>query len=219
MKKRNILLIVSIAFILTGCTAQYNLEIDGNKFYENIETQIYDYQINEIKENGVGDVDNPFSVLLNNDQLALSNDDSKFYKKTIKESNGTKTINLSYKYSLEEFKNSNTLKTCFENYKFDTDGKYYDFEATGYFYCLYGESLDINIKTSNKVVSNNADEVKGNTYTWHISNDENINIKIKMEKTNKKVYQYMLISFGAIIIILILLVLIFLNKKNGKDKF
>ena len=28
MKKRNILLIISIAFILTGCTTQYNLEID-----------------------------------------------------------------------------------------------------------------------------------------------------------------------------------------------
>lgn len=182
MKK---ILIIFILIFLTGCSAEYNLNISNNSFKENINVTIPNNMIPEKEESktelGI-EKDDQLTPFLEEKTNSLMNSD-KFYKKKIKKLNDYTQVNMSYKYNENNFKEANSINLCFEYPELDFTENYY-INLQGKFYCLYGDSVDIKIKTNNKVLFNNADEKIGNVYVWHIdeSKIDFVDIKIEVSK-------------------------------------
>ncbi len=134
--------------------------------------------------------------------------------------------------SLEEYLQSSgsRLGSCFDkvSYDYDKESKKITIATTQKFYCMtidykIYDSIDFSIKTYNKVYDNNADEVKGNIYTWHINADNKNNKKIFFVVGNNTYVWYYYLRFlfyglgivAAILFVLYLVVSIF---KHFSDK-
>ncbi len=202
--KKALSIIIAI-FLLTGCSSEYNLELSNNKIKEKIVTNILDSDIPS-QQSSISEVDDRITPFINNDQYPFDDSDDKKYKKTIKEDNGTTQVTLEYNYSHSDYRKSKIYKTCFEKARFDNLDNGYQLNFTGKFYCLYGDELVVNIKTNNKVISNNATKVSGNTYTWIINNDNvnDININMKISDQSKTI-NYVLYVIAAIFFIAVII--------------
>ena len=177
MKK--FILLLSI-FLLTGCGVQYNLTINKETIDENITLSIDEQSIDE----------RMISELTYERNSPYLN--SKEYYEINSYNNGS-ISNYNYKFShkINDFANDKLLKWCYQNVEIKNDFAQFSINTSDIFICARQESqnkLDyaqINITTDLKVVSNNADEVNGKTYTWNITKDNYLNkpIKINIEKS------------------------------------
>lgn len=89
---------------------------------------------------------------------------------------------------------------------------------SGQFSCLFSSSMDINIKSDNKFLYNNADEVNKNVYTWHINNknSSDVLIEMKIDKNNDSFYlNIFFVGLFIVIIVLLFLFLRFLKKSRS----
>lgn len=237
MKKRIIVLIM-ILLLTTGCTCEYNLKIDGNKFSEeiiitaeNAEEKNYldaEWQISTDRDEfeRFGDSstktenqEDNYNYKVNSDNLTLNYD----FTKTglMSASSVTRCYN---KLTITTHENSTIISTskqanCYSNYP--------DLS-----------NLVINIEVDRPVISHNADNIKGNIYTWNITkeNAEDKAINLVLDDTvkpepssssskdldgekNKKSKDYSLYIFSAILLVVMLGVYMVFNKiKNNQDK-
>lgn len=197
MKK--ISLMITALLMLVGCSNEYNLTITNDKITEDINIVIpkslltnYDNQSSERNPETYVEEDDQITPFLSNDQYALKN---KKYQKEVTEDNDNYYVNLNYEYKPEEFKEGRALSSCFENVTYENNNDYYLINLSGRFYCLYGEETVINVKTANVVEEENADEKKGNTYTWTINKDNVNDAKITLKVLKKtKVERYLLVG-------------------------
>lgn len=217
MKK--ILLLSILCLLMTGCTINYNLEINEDSFKETITGNVLNEEM-QLEENQT-DV-NIFDYLINYEQSALNNIENSLYNKTINKNTNSIDYNYSFTYNEKNINNSKVLNECFENFKFDNiDNKYY-FIANGDFYCNYAEEVKINIITDYKVIVNNANKIKGNIYTWTISrNDiEDLELYMTIDKNeqNKKLFIPWgpLKTIGLIILIILSGICIYFLKREEK---
>lgn len=221
MKKIKLILLIVIAFAVTGCEAHYNLTITKTGMKESV-----DFLYNNTPENK--------SILkdyLDNDYMAYYNmNNRKSYHYDKKEINKDDTIgmNLTYTYLIDDLKKSSLLDSCYykksvirtkDEIVLSTDGKAM---------CFYKDQdklldkLIINITTDLNVVENNADKVNGNTYTWIIddTNFQNkpVNMKINLKETEEKSFAWgIILIIAGIIIISGISALIFVYIKNRKN--
>ena len=214
---KKIIFIFFMLILLTGCTSEYKLEISNGKFEENISAVIPKNMVPDFEENEEIDFeyDDPVTPFLEQKTASITTNES-FYKKKISESNDYFKVNLSYTYDEEKFKIANSINTCFEYPELDFSKNYY-INLQGAFYCLYGDSLDIKIKTKNKVIFNNADEVLGNTYIWHIDekNVDYVDIKMDIKKgTANNVFVGM--SLLVIVVVAVTIIGYIFYTKNKK---
>lgn len=183
--RHKIIIIIGLLILLTGCTSEYTLEISNNKFEEEITVVIPDSAIPQPTQevlDGQVDLDDQITPFIEGKTEALITNDKFYTKKVTKKDNFT-FVDLKYSYDEKEFEKANSINTCFEYPELDFSNNYY-INLQGAFYCLYGDSIDVKIKTKNKVVYNNADEVTGNTYIWHIDekNVDYVDIKMNIKK-------------------------------------
>lgn len=216
MKRKFLILILLL--LLTGCSTNYNLKVSNNSFKENIDLVI-EKNIEVEATDEIIEKDDQVTPFLNEKTASLTTND-KFYKKKVKDLDNYAQVQMSYKYTEDEFKNANSINLCFEYPELDFNENYY-IHLQGEFYCLYGDSIDIKIETKNKVYSNNADKVDGNTYIWHI-NSENIDyvdIEIDIDK-GVSTYDIIFVVISVIALISLLFIGIKLYKNNKeKNKF
>lgn len=197
MKKKIVYLIV-LVILTTGCSVDYNLVIDGeNNFSEDFtvtalqsENQDLDYLMANFKEEYPVFNDQEFQYY----DPYVKNDKYTYYEKSyVAISNGYKfnyKVNLNY----NNFNRARTIKTVFK-----TGGVGYVKEEDYYYLSLsnlvlfdYNQDLEfINVNITFKdleVISNNALEVRGNTYTWRLDKNskEGINVKYK-RKSNTSI--------------------------------
>jgi hypothetical protein len=178
MNKKNILLAVLI-ILLTGCSVNYNLVFKDDLIEETITITPENTQE---KQNA--------QQFENRDYYAIIDaNNQKKYKKTI-ESDGNYIFN--YKYDFSNFKNSR-FTSCYDAYTLTNDSGIITLSTSKKFKCTtydYNEveNITINISTEYKVVENNADEIDGNVYKWHINknNKDNKPIKFSYNKNKKR---------------------------------
>ena len=139
MKK--ILLIMLTMLFLTGCTVNYNLEIDGDNLNEVITGNVTKKEY-EVKETDNGE--NLIYALFNNDQNALFDEESP-YLRTLEDKGKTIDYNFSYLYNYN-FDRSTIINTCFEYHMVDETEDYYYIKLSGKFYCMYSDKININVK-------------------------------------------------------------------------
>lgn len=206
MKK--ILLLTILCLLLTGCTVNYNLEIDDNEFKETITGNVLNSEMtNKEGETYV----NLFHSLINNDQQAIYNNSNSLYKKTLKKQTDSVDFEYTYTYNDYTINDSILLDKCFKNFSIESENNQYKIMTYGDFYCKYADEIKVNITTEYQVTLHNADKVKDNTYTW-IINDETVDDfeiilnmnkeKIKEEKSSNFAWS----PFKTIVLILMLLV-------------
>ena len=169
MKKFLILLIG--VFILCGCTNEYTLTISDKEIKE---------EINVTVDNSIENKE-----LLKFNYFPLHGNQIDTYKKSVKESGNYLNVKLEYTYDSEEFGNADSLNQCFENKVVELNNKdYYYFKLSDMNHCVSTDDININIVTRNKVLLHNADRVKGNKYTWHVTSDnfDDFVLEIKIAK-------------------------------------
>lgn len=184
MKFRKILILI-ILVLLCGCSNEYTLKISNDKFKENINITIPKSMIPVLTQEQIDagiEIDDQVTPFVEGKTASLITND-KFYKKKSIEYDDYFNVQMDYTYNENEFKDANSINLCFEYPELDFSESYY-INLQGSFYCLYADSVDIKIETSNKVHFNNADEIQGNTYIWHIdeSNSDYVDIKIEVDK-------------------------------------
>lgn len=178
MKKRILILIILLLFT-TGCTCEYDLTIDGNKYMETITfTAESPSENNSFNKNWNIPVDED---LFNNPGDPDSNTKMEnIYNYNI--SNNKLTFN--YDFSSYNIENSTAVSKCYNkltvsNYNdttiISTSPKAKCFEENPPL-----TKVKVKITVDRPVISNNADSINGNTYIWNISknnaNDKSINI-------------------------------------------
>lgn len=182
MKK--IIFLITLCLLLTGCTANYNLEITNNEFKESITGNVLNTEIEEDKN--ATDI-NMHNYLLRSEQNVFYNNDNILYNK--KHNDTENGIDFEYTYTFNEnnFINSRILNECFDNYTFENKNNEYYISLSGNFYCNYADTTNINLTTDYKVTAHNAESKKQNTYTWKIDKDntEDLSLFITIDKSKK----------------------------------
>ena len=186
MKKIKIFILLTAVFLITGCEVNYSLEFKDGIFNEDISFSL---------ENNSNNIET-INYLKNSDQYVyyISDDDiDKInYNKTIKNNNNFVDFNYSYSYT-NGLKDARVLTECFDAYSFIEEHDHYLIQTGNKFNCLVydymiADKINITIKTNNKVLENNADNVDGNKYMWTIDNS-NFNNKPILFKVSKELNQ------------------------------
>lgn len=231
MKKLKILILLIMTILLSGCSVKYNLTINEDESVN--EEVVASESTNKMNINTGLDTDESVNYLYN-----------MFKRKKLKSnittlnSNGTttSTVTASHK-SVEDYAENFTSDIVPEVEYTRKDNivslEYLQNEILtdeGSKSLIY-DNIDVNITIPFKVVSNNADEVNKNTYTWHINKYEEVkDLKLSYDKSNLKnskiidtglvkfniKYQVLVIG-GVIVFALVIVLIVFINnKKNNK---
>lgn len=176
MKKIVVLLFL---FVLTGCTVKYNIEFVDDTVFEN-----FTVNVNDIKE------PDSINYLTNNDFYAYINPDMIKFNKEIEKGNNITKFKYSYKYNIDDYKDSMALSSCFKGYNIIKENNYYLFSTSKGIKCMTSDNstiiqkLDITIKSNHKLIDTNADEVYEGKYVWHLNKKNYLEKSIML-----KVYQ------------------------------
>ena len=238
--KRIICLMLTI-FILTGCTAQYNLNINDSLFEETaylVQDSSIDWNtINSIYWNStVNDVigneyDGYTGAEINSNEDIYSRqkvEGVKYYNKTRLLTNKENGIKYDFKFDTSNYNLSKIANYCYDDFNVKISGNEYSISTSDQFNCFdyynFLDDVEVNIILGYDydVLSNNADKVEKNVYTW-IINKNNANNK-PVEITVKKVYRspitptMALIGLGITLVVLCLGFLIFrkLSMRNNE---
>lgn len=190
---------------------------------------IKDDTINE-KINIIVDDNQANNETLKYDMYPLHANDSEIYNKTIEKNNEKLYVTFKYNYKPHDISNSELINYRFKKKTIIVTEEYYYFKLSNYFTLVRESGDDINIKiniiTDNKVLTNNADKVKGNKYIWYLTNKnkENFNLEIKIARgikgnniKSKNEINSLTIIFTIIIVISIILLIFTLLKRKKSN--
>lgn len=232
MKKNKIILLILVTLLFSGCSVKYDLFIND------------DLSVNErvtATENS-----NTLKMMTSEDPKVAANSlfelyaiEGNTYNITTTESSDSISSLVTTSFtSLEEYglffqsdivNDVNiTQKGSYITLEYKQDVPLDDYSSKSLIY----DSIEVNINVPFKVTENNADSVKGNTYTWNITKDGKLkDIKITFNKDetdiSKKInilgffeinvkYSVLLISGLAILILVLALIAYIRNKKNNR---
>lgn len=219
--KNKLYFIIPLLLLLSGCTVNYNLDINKDKIIENISGTVTNEEITPEVE-GKSDV-NPKYYYLYLDDSSLITDSNEKYTKDITDTTDGKKFSFNYIYE-GNYDKSKVINTCFENHTINETDDYYYIKLSGKFACLYSDKININVTSSYEVLDNNAQKVDGNKYTWVIDNPDNVDITLTVSKTveyktptrAKTFSTFQLI--GLIIFVLLTIITYFLYKKKNSGE-
>lgn len=215
-RKWNLLLIALLSLIITGCKGEYKIVINGSKLSEEITTYIYDsdHKKREYNSDKI-DMANEF---INSDSYAFFEDYNHLYNKKVYDKSDYQEVKLKYDYNMNNFAKSNFLNICFENSEVVNGKNTLKVSLSGHFHCLYGDSLDIKVKSKNKVIKNNADKKDGEYYIWTIDKDNYKSVDISLEVSKKSFWSNISIYLlCASIVLMILFIIVFIAMKRKKN--
>lgn len=217
MKKTTILIML---LLLTGCSIEYNVDINDDIVEETITGYVID---KEIGDGSKGTGLNIYYDLLYEEQRALIFGDDLYNKNIIEENNKVK-YNFSYTYD-GNYKQSRILNNCYENVYFDEDEDNYYISLSGNFECMYSDKIDIVVTSENAIIDSNAKKIKGNKYIWTIKDKEDSNINVMISKNIKytgasKKDNLGLSTFriiGLCILVVLIVIVYFMCRKINSD--
>ena len=229
--RRKFLILTFMTLLLSGCSAEVNLEIVDDKINESTVITAYENAIysKEILRTSFRNYIPAFARDVIVDTMPDEEfPDVKYYEKSETDLGNGYLFNYRYTFNIAEYEEARTVKDGFRSYNISYDRSNNKLTLStdneGIIYFNDYPSLDeviINIKTDYLVEDNNADRKDGNTYTWVFTKDSNksINMVINMENNSNTPLG---IDEGIIIIviafgILVLLTVIILRLKNSKN--
>ena len=203
MKRIKKIIIISFIILLSGCTAEYNLDIKDDIYSESIKITLNNMEEASIIEN----------LSMNEQYISNTSTLDLIYDKEVEDDGEFSVFNYKHDFSFDEYRGTLNNK-CFDNFKLQEENGIYSLTAYG-FNCLndhesFADTYKINIRTDYNVINNNADTVKGNVYTWNIDQKENKNKNIifQYSKSNEKVPTDNIVIPVVICIVISILLLI-----------
>ena len=205
MKKKFILLI--LLFLVTGCSANYDIEIYNNTVKEDMEyfdsissnwdsEALYGLTYRELVTDSVSYPYPVFDSTVVDENDTIKIDGVEYYdNKLISDSNKLGQSLSYHKFNLDNFNDSSIVKKCYKYFSILEEGDNIILSTSLENTCFDAyPSLDyitVNLKTNHKVVSSNADVVNGYHYTWNLSreNKDDSAILITLKK-NEYIFNY-----------------------------
>lgn len=236
MKKR-ILVLIIIILLTTGCTCEYNLKIDGNKFSEEI-------TINAENTDERNSLDANWKISVDKEEFERFGDPSTEnnpQEDTYNYQVNNNNLTFSYDFTKSGLMSASSVSRCYNKVTITEheDTTIISTSNQANCYTNYPDltNLNINIEVDRSVISHNADSVKGKIYTWNITKEnaskKPINLvldnKVKIEPSSSstpsynenqsKNKDYTLYIFSAILLVVMLTAYMVFNKiKNNSDK-
>ena len=205
MKKiKQIVILLFMCFILSGCDVTYNLNIDGDKLSEDVtiryndSTLTYDYVNSQFPNLPID-----YQKVIDDDDMNNLDKNTILYNRKLTSFNGGYLINYNYNnFNRITINKSNVAKHAFNFFQYVltydennkpgspkigtievvTNNVMNVFETNGIL-----QNVTVNITTNRKVLEHNANVVNGNTYTWYYNrNDYKKSISLKMYYEEEK---------------------------------
>ena len=229
MKYIKLIICFLFTFLLFGCSATYNLDIDkelkiNEKLNLSLTSSADSFKLSEFNSN--------LPVDINVDDIGAFNKKQKDIDYfDIKKSLDSNLISFSYNYlDYNNLDSDRIINTCYDHFnlinKLDNDDYKLILSTSKKFNCfdLYDnlDDVTINISTKKKVYDNNADSVNDNTYTWYINKDtkDDASISIVMDGNIDKSLSFWeknILFIVALCMFLIgLIIYLFLKSRNNK---
>ena len=216
IKKFKCFFIIVLLFILTGCTATYEINIKSNKIVEKmkvLETNVeyFDYIGND--------------GLTLKEQLKSFTSPSIYAEEQYKVNMIDESDKIGFNYSSSNFDSildSSVIKYCYVNPSLRTNDKIVTIDTGTNFKCFdyYDilESIKVVVKSDYKIISSNADEIDGNKYIWYITRDSDKRIKISYDSSDIRINTYIYVIPFVLVFLVLLASLLAIKKfrKNNK---
>jgi len=217
MKVKYLFVYFIILLSVSGCSAEYNLDVDTElNFNESI--TIYSSTGNEYDQVNNYNTFLPINYDADEPKVFEQKVDGVDYYNINKDSDGS-FIKFDYKHSLKSIINDRFSLSCYKYvnimniYNEDHKRNELVISTSDKFLCFdYYENLDdvtVKIHTKRDVYSNNADVVDKDTYIWNINktnkNDKSIIMNISSEAVDKKMSFFERNLFFIIVILLVVL--------------
>lgn len=216
MRKKFIFIILIILF-MCGCSFKYEVEIKDNMVNEKksiilSKSSVINNDIYLTIDKMAGKYFPSADFLIGENTKEYYDNDDAIYEK----------LN---NVSIEDYNNAEIFSYCYDAHNVIKEDNYILISTSNVFKCfdIYDEldNVDIILKTNHKSMENNADEVDGYIYKWHITKDnyKNKNIYIKLYQ-DKYVFNYenefvkKALVIGGVLIFLTLIILVFVIKKK-----
>lgn len=199
MKKK--ILIILLAILMTGCTAEYKIKIEDGKVYETL-TVIEDNKENLNTKDEAGRTFEDYAEMygktydLTTSFYDLYSDEScqegcSYYTKEYINEDGKIGFKLTHEYELDEYNDSTIANEYFPGFQVEvTEGIVKIIGGSSWNFINSFKNLDeikITIESDNKIISSNGVK-KNNEYTWKVrsGNTYGLNKLYMMLDTNLK---------------------------------
>lgn len=236
MKKR-IFLIITILLLTTGCTCEYNLTINGNNYLEEI-------ILNAETSEEISNFNGKWEIPIDKDEyIEMSGFDYETDVNTNKYNYKLSSNKLifNYKFNGSQLSKSTAVYNCYNKLTVTNYSNTTIISTSSKADCFDKHppltSVKVNITVDREVISNDADNVSGNTYTWNITKDNANNKSINLvlsnsslekepssssnENTKKRKNDYTLYIFLIILVLIVYLgykwFMKFKDKNNNID--
>ena len=200
MKNKSLFIIILI--LITGCSVEYNLNIDSS-FSEHT-----DY-IPESSEEMIDGTQYRLPALFSESRLTYDNSNLKEIKyyniKTLKDNK----FSFNFVYDDNQLNDSNIANSCYQFFSVDAKENEVSILTGNKFYCfdVYEEldSVTININSNYKVIQSNADKIVGKKHTWYITRENASNKPIifvyDKSKKNMTIMQYLIDNVPLVVVV------------------
>lgn len=213
MKKILFLLITII--LLTGCTANYEIDITKNTINDKITIMTDSNNVNNA---------NKATTDLFTQKLGEWENGHDFYKRDLITTEDKTGYQYTYNFNFNEYDAMSQIRKCYKDFNFTYDNNI-TLSTSNEFLCknYYPQikNYTISITSEYDIVESNADTIKDNTHTWKINanNYKNKPITIKLNKHKLYIkeeeanYEYI----KSILFILFFIILTIILIKRRKD--
>ena len=225
MRKIKVFVLICCLFLLSGCSAEYNLTINNSTMEEDINA-IFDKATES-------ELASRMEKIRRSSFYNYDTRENEYYDFTKREDDSSIILNYNYQYTGNNLYKSEAASSCYYKRIVNVTDKYITIDTDKQVTCLYKDGnreiddITVNIRTDLTVLENNADEVNNGVYTWYI-NDKNysnkpISIKIEKQEAGEPFYIESISVLIVVIVFLILCIIIYLimrvkHNKNNKIK-
>lgn len=202
-KMKKLVVLLGIIFVVSGCEATYNLEIDSENIKENLEvlaidteelnTTLEGYDVT-LKELILNQYDGFERVYYDDPKYNPYEEERqpevKYYNQRLIDEAGKYGIGYDYKFTTSDIYRSQIINSCYKTFSVSKNKKIYTLRTDNVARCFQDYSLldkvVVNVKVLNRVVYANADRINDDVYTWIITRDNAKNKIIKLSYTTSK---------------------------------
>lgn len=229
-KKTKLFLLLIFAFLVSGCTAEYNLEIYDGEYKEKVGLFSTGNAMDQETFQARGTWPVPAFIedaSFNNDS-PLKAAGIRYYEIDLDQKK--KNTQLEYTFKDKDFPQSHAANYCYNQLmtKKDEEKRTISYTTSIGFSCFtYHENLEkivVNLKTNHKVFDHNADEVKDGKYTWIITKEnageKYLHFEIAEVATHSllEIGKKVLIVVGPIAILAGIVIIYYRNRKKRVNK-
>ena len=174
--KGKLYLLILLAFLLCGCSANVNITINDNTINERISIVEYPYDgipLNDIKLQYRKYIPAFKDFIIVDTMPDEEEKGVKYYRASGTEMNGSYNAYYQYDFNFLEYSNATSVNKVFRSPKieYDKNAKKIIINTDSSELLVFSsypqlDEVKVNISTNYKVLENNADSISGNVYTW-----------------------------------------------------